>query len=116
MFTGRQNVQDNIRLDVMDHPTSLLPAQQTHAPVVDAELVTTTLVALATMARSSQRRQSDVHAAMRRGGISLSAERQKAVLKELQVTGMISQLIPLGDGGLLLTVTHVGMMRAGMGR
>ncbi len=109
-------MRDDIRLDVKDHPTSPMPAQQTRAPAVDAELVANALVALATMARSSQRRQSDVHAAMRRGGISLSAERQKAVLKELQATGMISQLIPLGDGGLLLTVTHDGMMKAGMSR
>ncbi len=109
-------MRDDIRLDVMDHATSPLPVQQVRAPAVDTELVANALMALATMACSSQRRQSDVHAAMRRGGINISAERQKMVLKELQATGMISHLIPLGDGGLLLTVTHVGMMKAGIGR
>jgi len=78
-------------------------------PSLDAAI----LRALASMARLSQRHQAVVDAALHRAGLSVGADTMANVLRELGNQGYIGGLIPLSDGALLLTVTAVGMSRAG---
>ena len=60
--------------------------------------------ALHAMAIKSPRFQADVHAAMRHANISASAIGIATALQRLEVAGRLSNLIPLSDGGLLVTV------------
>jgi hypothetical protein len=105
----------DLRSDVQDRDAQMTVAAPARVTEIDSKLVDGVLHALATMARTSQRRQSDVHFALRRAGVAVSGAMQTAILRELQRAGMVSQMIPLGDGGLLLTVTQTGMMKAGLG-
>ncbi len=65
------------------------------------------------MAQISQRHQAVVNEALYRAGLSVGAYTIDNVLRELDNQGCIGGLIPLSDGALLLTVTAVGMSRAG---
>lgn len=60
--------------------------------------------ALHAMAIKSPRFQADVHAAMRHAKISAHPTGLSAALQRLEVAGRVSNLIPLSDGGLLITV------------
>ena len=71
------------------------------------------LRALSSMAQINQRHQAVVNEALHRAGLSVGAAMIFAVLRELDDQGCINGLIPLSDGALLLTVTAVGMSRAG---
>ncbi len=73
------------------------------------------LRAFASMARLSQRHQAEVEAALHRAGLPVDAGRQAAILRILAEEGCIDGLIPLSDGATILTVTAVGMSRAGLG-
>ena len=75
---------------------------------------TAVLRALSTMAQISQRHQAVVDTALHRAGLSVSADTMANALRELDNQGCIGGLIPLSDGALLLTVTAVGMSRAGI--
>ncbi len=67
------------------------------------------LAGLATMASKSKRRQADLDAVLRRTGLRASPDRIKAALRHLETTACIREIVPLYDGGLLLTVTNLGM-------
>jgi len=71
------------------------------------------LHAIVDMARLSPRRQTDVGAALYRGGIVLNPQEQTKVLDRLVVAGLIEQIVQLNDGGVLVTVTSAGL-RAGL--
>lgn len=60
--------------------------------------------ALYAMAIKSPRFQADVHAAMRYAKLSAQPTGLSAALQRLEVAGRVSNLIPLSDGGLLITV------------
>lgn len=60
--------------------------------------------ALHAMAIKSPRFQADVQAAMRYASLSAHPAKLAAALQRLEVAGQVSNLIPLSDGGLLITV------------
>lgn len=70
------------------------------APDFDAALFR----ALHGMAIKSPRFQADVQAAMRHAQLTTHPARLAAALQRLEVAGRVSNLIPLSDGGLLITV------------
>lgn len=88
------------------------------APVGDdhsqeAEVAGAVLRALATMARVSKRQQAELHAALERAGlVSLSERQRQSALRYLGDTAAIAEIIPLDDGGVLISVTSAGMERA----
>ncbi len=60
--------------------------------------------ALHAMAAKSPRSQADVQAAMRHARLTAHPARLAAALQRLEHAGQVSNLIPLSDGGLLITV------------
>jgi PAS domain S-box-containing protein len=64
------------------------------------------LSALTKMATRSQRRQADLTAALRGAGLEFDRRRVQVALGRQQAQGCITNLVPLSDGGLLLTVTN----------
>jgi hypothetical protein len=71
-----------------------------------AEFATVMLRALIDMAARSQRRQADLLAALRGADLPADPQQVRAALRLLQNQGCVSDLVPLSDGGLLLTVTR----------
>jgi hypothetical protein len=69
------------------------------------------LVALVSMAVRSKRRQADLCAAMARAGLRAERSEMDEALHELQGNGMIENIVPLYDGGVLLSVTSRGIER-----
>ena len=69
------------------------------------------LHALVTMARRSKRRQADLTAALRGAGLQAEPSQVRAALRLLAAQGCVEALIPLSDGGLLLSVTSTGIER-----
>lgn len=67
------------------------------------------LTALATMAVRSKRRQADLSAALRRSGLDVDPVRVTEALQHLESTGCIEHLVPLYDGGVLMSVTSRGV-------
>jgi hypothetical protein len=78
----------------------------------DADFAVILLQALTTMAARSKRRQADLTAALRGADIAADPARVRGALKLLQSRGAIENLVPLSDGGLLLSVTHYASGRA----
>lgn len=70
------------------------------------------LESLVTMASKSKRRQADLSAALRRAEINATVEQVRDAVAQLQLGGCIRELVPLYDGGLLVTVTNMGMDRS----
>jgi hypothetical protein len=66
------------------------------------------LSALADMASRSTRVQADLGAAMRQAKLLLGADQIVAALAELEIGGYVAQIVPLGDGGTLVSVTASG--------
>ncbi len=75
------------------------------------DLCNALLESLVTMASKSKRRQADLSAALRRSGIGATSEQVRDALIELQSSGCIREIVPLYDGGMLVTVTNMGMDR-----
>lgn len=67
------------------------------------------LAALAAMAVRSKRRQADLNAAMRRSGLEADAEQVGMALRQLERSGFVENLVPLYDGGMLMSVTSRGV-------
>ncbi len=65
------------------------------------------------MASKSKRRQADLSAALRRSGLKATAEEVRDALRQLEAAGCIREIVPLYDGGMLMTVTNMGMDRTG---
>jgi hypothetical protein len=72
----------------------------------DADFAVVMLQALTRMAARSRRRQADVTAALRGADIVAEPARVQLALERLLEQGAISNLVPLSDGGLLLSVPH----------
>lgn len=89
--------------------------QEGRSGLADIGVATSALRAFASMARASQRHQAEVDAALHRSGLTLDAKNRQSVLRYLTKEGCIDGQIPLSDGALILTVTAVGMSRAGLG-
>ena len=83
------------------------------ADLDDADFAVVLLQALANMALRSKRRQADLTAALRGADIAADPARVRAALKLLRAQGAIDNLVPLSDGGLLLSVTQKAIERAG---
>ncbi len=79
----------------------------------DADFAVVLLQALTTMAARSKRRQADLTAALRGADIAPDPGRLRNALKLLYMQGAIENLVPLSDGGLLLSVTQYPAERAG---
>lgn len=75
------------------------------------DLCNALLESLVIMASKSKRRQADMSAALRRSGIGATSEQVRDALIELQSSGCIREIVPLYDGGMLVTVTNMGMDR-----
>ena len=84
-----------------DHSDSMAPG-----------LPTAVLRAVAAMARVSNRQQAELDVALHRAGLILAPGQQAAALRHLSDVASIDQIIPLDDGGVLLSVTSAGMERA----
>jgi hypothetical protein len=80
---------------------------------MDPGVLISVLRALATMARGSKRHQAELGVALQRAGLTLPIGTQTAALRRLTEDAAIDQVIPLDDGGVLLSVTSAGMQRAG---
>ncbi len=74
-----------------------------------ASLADRLLTALALMAVRSKRRQADLSAALRRSGLDASSQMLGTALRHLERCGFIENLVPLYDGGLLMSVTARGV-------
>ena len=89
------------------------PGQGDENPESDA-FAFDVLAALADMAMRSKRRQADLDAALRRAGMdSAGHTRRHAALNRLQQLGCIDKVVELTDGGVLLSVTALGLDRLG---
>jgi hypothetical protein len=75
------------------------------ADLDDADFAVVLLQALTNMAARSKRRQADLSAALYGADIVVDPSRVRSALKLLQAQGAIENLVPLSDGGLLLSVT-----------
>lgn len=73
------------------------------------ELEVSLLAALSAMALRSKRRQADLSAALRRAGLTASRDAVSAALRALQAAGCIENLVPLYDGGMIVSVTSRGI-------
>jgi hypothetical protein len=69
------------------------------------------LAALARMALRSWRRQADLGVALWRERLQASPAVLRSTLAELEERGFIKSVIPLEDGGVLLTVTSAGIQQ-----
>jgi hypothetical protein len=69
------------------------------------------LAALAGMAARSHRRQADLFVAVRRSGLTATPDLVRAALRHLQDDGCVDRVVPLADGGVLLSVTSRGVER-----
>jgi hypothetical protein len=80
------------------------------SPVISVPVAV--LRAVAAMARNSKRQQAELGVALQRAGLTLDTGHQEAVLRHLCDTADVEAVIPLSDGGILLSVTAAGMERA----
>jgi len=89
-----------------DLPSAPPPMENRAEAMDDADLTVVILQALTRMAQRSRRHQADLTAALRGADIVAEPVRLRAVLRRLCAEGAIEHLVPLSDGGLLLTVTR----------
>jgi len=85
------------------------PAAIDEDETVGTDFAPRLLHALAVMARRSRRAEADLMAALQAAGLPADPVPVRAALLLLQKNGCIRDLVPLWDGGLLLTVTGLAM-------
>jgi len=117
--------EDPLRQETMrSHPVEIAapppeppaPSQQeAMADEQEAGLAEQVLAALATMAILSKRHQADLAAALRRSGLQAPHDRLTLALAYLERTGCIENLVPLYDGGVLMSVTSRGIEKLNAG-
>lgn len=73
------------------------------------------LSALATMAMRSKRRQADLCAALCRANLDTDPKIVTEALRQLERSGCIEHLVPLYDGGVLMSVTTRGIEKLSAG-
>jgi hypothetical protein len=92
---------------------ALGPAPRADAACVPAEdgksFTDRLLQALAAMAVRSKRRQADLSAALARANLDTDPHRVTEALRQLERSGCIEHLVPLYDGGVLMSVTSRGV-------
>ncbi len=81
-------------------------------PAMSLEMTMAVLRAVAAMARASKRHQAELGVALQRAGLALSISQQEVVVARLRDAELIETVIPLDDGGILVSVTSGGMQRA----
>jgi hypothetical protein len=74
------------------------------------------LAAVVDMALRSKRRQADLEAALCHGGIETSRLLALQAADTLSRQGWVDNVVPLHDGGVLLSVTALGLEAAGRHR
>ena len=79
------------------------------APIEVRQVAGKLLVALVSMASRSKRNQADLWAVMRKSGLVVSHDLLWAAVKCLKDATLIHHVIPLYDGGVLISVTSEGM-------
>ena len=87
--------------------------EEADLPAVADSFVLDVLAAVADMALRSKRRQADLDAAMRHAGVEAAPSWRLAALERLRVQGFIDRVVELTDGGVLLSVTALGIDRLG---
>lgn len=92
--------------------------RQIHEQALDLPAVTDgfmldVLAALAAMALRSKRRQADLDAALRHARIESAPGWRMAALERLRQLGFVDRVVELSDGGVLLSVTALGLDRLG---
>lgn len=92
------------------------PAAKLHdaGALADEAFAAVLLRALVAMAVRSQRRQADLIAALRGAGLEAEPVRVRTALGLLRKQGCIENLVPLSDGGVLLSVTAAAIDRLGV--
>jgi hypothetical protein len=93
---------------------SSTPSEPTPTAVSGSEetdLATQLLRALTDMAVRSKRRQADLNAVLHSTGLAAEPARVRAALRTLAARGLIENLVPLSDGGLILSVTMAALDR-----
>ena len=109
-----QQVAEDLSLDVADRAESPSGDRDVQPDDMDLQQLSDALLeAFVTMATRSKRRQADLSAALQRSGIKASQWRLSEALQHLQASGCIREIVPLYDGGTLVTVTNMGMDRTG---
>ena len=93
------------RSAVPPRPAQVYKSHHDEAETFDSRL----LRALATMAVRSKRRQADLTAALCRGGLTAEQSAIAPTLRALELAGFIENLVPLYDGGMLMSVTSRGI-------
>ncbi len=92
---------------------STTPSVASHQPVASDPLAAgfarSLLRALRAAAAEHPRRQADLAAALREAGLPNDEARLVPALRLLTDSGCVANLMPLADGGVLLTVTGRGL-------
>lgn len=81
------------------------------ASAVERDFEDALLAALASMAVRSHRRQADLVVATRRASLVAGPERLQIALSRLVADGSVEAVVPLADGGVLVSVTSRGIER-----
>jgi len=90
--------------------TAIVRADVASPPAEDSKSFTDRLLkALATMAVRSKRRQADLSAALARANLDTDPHGVTEALRQLEKSGCIEHLVPLYDGGVLMSVTSRGV-------
>ena len=82
-------------------------------PPITDDLVRTVLAAVVEMALRSKRRQADLDAALWRAGVKAGRAERMAAVARLRELGCVERVVELSDGGVLLSVTALGLDRLG---
>ena len=83
------------------------------ADIEDQDYAVLVLQALVAMARRSKYRRADLMAALHHAHLLAEPARIQAAVAILRSHGSIEKLVPLADGGLLLSVTPYAMEHPG---
>ncbi len=97
--------------EVVSHETEALDAVELPVTLFADAL----LQALAAMAMRSKRRQADLCAALCRANLDTDPRRVTDALRQLERSGCIEHLVPLYDGGVLMSVTSRGIEKLNSG-
>jgi len=93
-----------------------VPEDELGPPTTVDGFVLDVLAAVADMALRSKRRQADLDASLRHAGLDVGGTKRLAALERLRAHGFIDKVVELSDGGVLLSVTALGLDRLNAGR
>ena len=106
----------NLEPDAEINECAIALDDEPHADgAVGASFADQLLSALATMAMRSKRRQADLCAALCRSRLDTDPKRVTEALRQLERAGCIEHLVPLYDGGVLMSVTSRGIEKLSAG-